>query len=587
MQAATPVERPTQPEGTSGWTAKPGWHTQTFAIAAANPLAARAGQQVLQAGGSAIDAAVAAQMVLALVEPQSSGIGGGAFLLHFDGKNTQAFDGRETAPARADGALFLQNDGKAMPRDEAIVGGRAVGTPGVVHMLYAAHQQHGKLPWKDLFKPAIALATHGFVVSPRMAALLANDRFLAQDPVAHAYFYDRKGQPWPAGHLLKNSELAYVLDQIADRGPAGLMEGPIGQAIVQKVRSHARNPGLLELADLQNYSAVIRAPLCFVHTISQNARSYRICGMPPPSSGALTIAQILKLLDQTAAKDIPLASGLPSAPWLHLYAEASRLAFADRDMHVGDPAFVAPPAGRWESLLSEPYIKDRAARIGTAVDAKSMGVATPGNPGGSDLRYGAMPIQLEHGTSHISVVDAFGNALAMTTSVEDGFGSRQMVNLGQGRVGGFLLNNQLTDFSFIPNDSHGKPIANRVEPGKRPRSAMAPTLVFDGRTGELVMTIGSPGGAMIIHFVSKVLYGVLHWGMDIQSAINLPNFGSMNGPTLIENTAFPPEVRTYLQERQHNPMVLPLPSGLQGIQRSGGGFFGGADPRREGIVLGD
>jgi gamma-glutamyltranspeptidase/glutathione hydrolase len=454
-------------------------------------------------------------------------------------------------------------------------------------MLYAAHQQHGKLPWKDLFEPAIALATQGFVVSPRMAALLANDRFLAQDPVARAYFYDRKGQPWRAGHLLRNPELAYVLGQIAERGATGFMEGSIGQAIVQKVRSHPRNPGLLGLADLQSYRAEVREPLCFRHSTPHNERRYRICGMPPPSSGALAIAQILKLIDQTGANGIPLVSGLPSAPWLHLYAEASRLAFADRDMHVGDPAFVAPPAGRWESLLSEPYIKDRAARIGTAADAKSMGVAAPGSPDGFDPLYGAMPMQLEHGTSHISVVDAFGNALAMTTSVEDGFGSRQMVNLGQGRVGGFLLNNQLTDFSFTPNDANGKPVANRVEPGKRPRSAMSPTLVFDAETGQLLMTIGSPGGAMIIHFVSKVLYGVLHWNLDIQSAINLPNFGSMNGPTLIENAGFSSEVTTYLRDRQHSPIVLPLPSGLQGIQRNARGFFGGADPRREGIVLGD
>ncbi len=578
---------PGQPEGASGWTAKPGWHTRSYAIAAANPLAAQAGQAMLRKGGSAIDAAIAAQMVLGLVEPQSSGIGGGAFLLHFDGQHTQAFDGRETAPAQADATLFLQADGTPLSRVQATVGGRAVGVPGVVSMLYAAHQQHGKLPWQSLFEPAIRLADHGFLISLRMASLLQQVPHLNDDPVARSYFFDVHGKPWPAGHRLKNPEYAHILRQIAAHGPKGLMDGPVAQAIVRKVRMHPRNPGVLQLSDLQNYQPIVREPLCFQHTVSEASRSYRICGMPPPSSGAIAIAQILSILNQTSAGSLPLVQGLPSAQWLHLYAEAARLAFADRDMHIGDPAFVEAPAGNWNSLLAPAYIQGRASLIADSPDGLSMGVATAGQPGGVALRHAAMPAQTEHGTSHLSVVDAYGNALAMTTSVEDGFGSRQMVNLGQGRIGGFLLNNQLTDFSFTPTGSDGKPVANRVEPGKRPRSAMSPTLVFDHASGPLAMTVGSPGGAMIIHFVAKTLYGVLHWSLDMQSAIDLPNFGSMNGPTLLESGRFDSSVLRNLEQRRHSPMVLPLPSGIQGIQRKPDGLFGGADPRREGVVLGD
>ncbi len=426
-----------QPELASGLTAKPGWTTRTYAVAAANPLATRAGQEILQAGGSAVDAAVAVQMVLTLVEPQSSGIGGGAFLLHFDGRRTQAYDGRETAPALATPSLFLDARGKPLAFKDAVVGGRSVGVPGALSMLYLAHRQHGKLPWKRLFEPAIRLARAGFVVSPRMATLLADEEALKTDPVARSYFYDAQGQPWPAGHLLRNPELADMLQAIAKQGPDALMRGPVAQAMVGKVQSHA-NPGSLALSDLAAYRPLVREPLCFDYAAA--AHAYRLCGMPPPSSGTLAIGQILGLLNATPGADQPLAQGLPTAQWLHLYTEATRLAFADRAQYVADPAFVVAPAGHWSSLLAPDYLTDRARAI--APNGSAMPQALPGTPGTMAVAYAPMAAQTEHGTSHVSIVDAFGNALSMTTTIEDAWGARLMVNRGRGLSGGFLLNNQ-------------------------------------------------------------------------------------------------------------------------------------------------
>jgi gamma-glutamyltranspeptidase/glutathione hydrolase len=574
-----------QPEGSSTSNAKPGWHTRTYAVAAANPLATEAGRQVLQAGGSAVDAAIAVQMVLALVEPQSSGIGGGAFLLHFDGKRTQAYDGRETAPAGATPELFLDSQSKPLAFMDAVVGGRSVGVPGTVHMLALAHQQHGKLPWADLFQPAIALATNGFEVSPRMATLLAGEQHLFKDPVAAAYFADAQGKPWPAGHRLHNPELAAVLQGIASAGPDALMTGDVAQAMVRTVRSHPGNPGTLSLDDLRSYRSVVRDPLCFDYTV--HPKSYRICGMPPPSSGALAIGQILGMLQSTPAPRLPLVQGQPTADWLHLYTEAARLAFADRAQYVGDPAFVAPPAGTWNSLLAPDYLAARARQIDSSAAGKSMKVARPGQPANVASAYAPMPDQPEYGTSHISIVDAYGNALAMTTTIEDGWGSRLMVNRGLGLKGGFLLNNELTDFSFTPTDADGRPVANRVQAGKRPRSSMSPTLVFDKATGQLVMSAGSPGGAFIIHFTAKTLFATLNWGLNAQQAIDLPNFGSLNGPTLLEEKRFSPQTINALKARDHTVVELPMPSGLQAIERTATGYFGGADPRREGVVSGD
>jgi gamma-glutamyltranspeptidase / glutathione hydrolase len=563
-----------QPEAASGLTAKPGWATTRFAVAAANPLATDAGYQMLKAGGSAVDAAIAVQMVLSLVEPQSSGIGGGTFLLHFNGRTVEAFDGRETAPAAADERLFLAADGKPVPFNDAVVGGRSVGVPGTVKVLEMAHRQYGRLPWAALFQPAIRLAEDGFQVSPRLNTLAKADAHLQKDPAAKAYFFQANGEPVAVGSTLRNPELARVLRRIASEGSRAFYEGDIAQAIVEKVQKHPSNPGKLALADLAAYQPKKREPIC--HDYRARAKDYRICGFPPPSSGAIAVGQILGILANTNAETLPLADGMPSADWLHLYTEAARLAFADRGQYLGDPDFVQPPAGGWMSLLDPAYLRARAQLIGP----QSMKTAQPGTPGVSVSRYAPSSEQVEHGTSHISIVDAYGNAIAMTTTIEDQFGARQMVR-------GFMLNNELTDFSFAPADAQGRPIANRVQPGKRPRSSMAPTLVFDKGTGQLVMSGGSPGGALIIHYTAKILYGVLNWNLNAQQAIDLPNFGSNNGPTLLEQRRFPAPVVQTLQARGHEVREQDMTSGLQAIQRTATGWFGGADPRREGIVLGD
>ncbi len=572
---------PAAVEAATGFTEKPGWATKKFAVAAANPLATDAGYQVLKAGGSAIDAAIAVQMVLTLVEPQSSGIGGGAFLLHWNGRSVEAFDGRETAPAAADEKLFLGADGKPLPFYEAVVGGRSVGVPGTVRMLEMAHRQHGKLPWAQLLQPAISLAEGGFKVSPRLNTLARGDAHLKKDPVAATYFYKPDGDPRDVGFNLRNPELATVLRRIAAEGSRALHEGEIAQAIVDKVQRHPINPGRMTLADLAGYQPRKREALC--HDYAASGREWRICGFPPPSSGALAVGQILGILNRTEAPTLKLQDGLPTADWLHLYTEAARLAFADRGQYVADPDFVAPPAGRWTSLLDPAYLAERARLIGP----QSMKVAQPGNPGGVRTSHAPMPDQEEYGTSHISIVDGWGHAIAMTTTIEDQFGARQMVTTNAARSGGFLLNNELTDFSFAPADAQGLPIANRVQPGKRPRSSMAPTLVFDKATGQLVGSLGSPGGALIIHFTAKTLYGVLNWGLNAQQAINLPNFGSNNGPTLLEDKRFPGPTVEALRGRGAEVREQALTSGLQAITRVPGGWFGGADPRREGVVMGD
>lgn len=570
---------PEQPEAASGHTDKPGWAYSRQAVAAANPLATDAGLQLLRAGGSALDAAIAVQLVLGLVEPQSSGIGGGAFLLHFDGRRVQAFDGRETAPAGAHTDMFLEN-GKPLPFDEAVLSGRAVGVPGAVRMLETAHRQHGTLPWAQLFTAAITLAEQGFQVSPRLHTLLQTDPHLRKDPLAARFFYDAKGQAWPVGHVLRNPEYAHVLRRIAAQGSRALHEGPVAQAIVART---AQPPlaGTLSLDDLQTYRPREREALCLDHTA--RARTYRICGFPPPSSGQIAIGQILGLLGHTTPQGAEWAGGLPSPDFVHRYTEASRLAFADRAQFVADPDFVSAPGGDWRSLLAPDYLRLRSTLIG----AQSMKVAPPGQPGGTKTSFAPMPMQPEYGTSHISVVDAHGRAVAMTTTIEAAFGARRMVTTDPARPGGFLLNNQLTDFSFAATDAQGRPIANRVEPGKRPRSSMSPMLVFDKASGELLMSGGSPGGALIIHYTAKLLAGTLHGGLNAQQAISLPNFGSLNGPTLLESGRFGLVMTEALKARGHEVREMEMTSGLQAIERTATGWFGGADPRREGIVLGD
>ena len=571
---------PEQPEAASGSTEKPGWAYKRQAVAAANPLATDAGLQVLRAGGSALDAAIAVQLVLGLVEPQSSGIGGGAFLLHFDGREVTAHDGRETAPAGARADMLLGEDGKPLPFDEAVQSGRSVGIPGAVRMLEAAHRQHGQLPWARLFEPAITLAEQGFKVSPRLHTLLQADPHLRKDPLAARFFYNAQGQAWPVGHVLRNPEYAHVLRRIASEGSPALHEGPVAQAIVARA-VQAPRPGTLSLQDLQGYQPRNRQALCFDHTA--RSRNYRICGFPPPSSGQIAIGQILGLLTYTSAQGPEWSSGLPSPDFVHRYTEASRLAFADRAQYVADPDFVSAPGGDWRSLLAPDYLRQRS----TLISARSMNVAQPGQPGSVKTSFAPMPAQTEYGTSHISVVDAQGRAVAMTTTIEAAFGSRRMVTTDPARPGGFLLNNQLADFSFVPADAQGRPIANRVEPGKRPRSSMSPTLVFDKASGELLMSGGSPGGALIIHYTAKLLAGTLHGGLNAQQAVSLPNFGSLNGPTLLETGGFGPAMADALRTRGHEVREMEMTSGLQAIERTATGWFGGADPRREGVVLGD
>jgi gamma-glutamyltranspeptidase/glutathione hydrolase len=542
--------------------ALPAGHAAEYMVAAANPLAARAGAEMLRAGGSAVDAAIAAQMVLNLVEPQSSGIGGGAFLLHWDqaAKRVAAYDGRETAPAAARPERFLRSDGTPMGFPEAVASGRSVGVPGVLRMLHLAHARHGRLPWPRLFQPAIRLAEAGFAVSPRLHRLIAADPLLGRKAAARAYFFLPDGRPLPVGHRLRNPELAEVFRRLAQEGPDALHLGPLARDIVAAVAAQA-DPGDLSEEDLAGYRALERAPLCGGY------RKYRLCGMPPPSSGGTTVFAMLGILEH-----LPIAAARPgSSAAVHLFSEAGRLAYADRDRYVGDPDFVDVPVA---GMVDPDYLRERAALVRPD---RSMVRAAPGRPPGAQAARGADATLEAAGTSHLSVIDADGNAVAMTTTVESAFGSRILVH-------GFLLNNQLTDFSFLPGED-GRPAANRVEAGKRPRSSMAPTLVF-APDGALLMTLGSPGGSMIPNFVAKALVGVLDWKLGLQQAIAAPNMGSRNHDTEIERGSPLESAVAALRAMGHPVAPADLVSGLQGILRTPRGLAGGADPRREGVALG-
>ena len=530
-------------------------------VAAAHPLAAEVGREILRAGGSAVDAAIAVQAVLTLVEPQSSGIGGGAFMLHYAGDSgaVTAYDGRETAPAAVREDLFLNADGSPKGFFEAVVGGSSVGVPGVIRMLALAHQEHGRLPWAALFQPAIALAEEGFAVTPRLHYLISVDRYLATFPETRRYFYLPDGKPLPVGHRLRNPAYAESLRLIATQGADGFYTGLLAEAIVVRVRSAPRNPGLMTLQDLAAYQAKERPALCRPY------RQYEVCGMPPPTSGGIAVLQMLGLLERF---DLAQAGPKGVAGW-HLLAEAGRLAFADRNAYVADSDFVNVPVGR---LLARNYLRSRALLIDPD---GSLGEAKPGDVGqrAAVVRQNEPP-----STTHFSIVDGAGNAVSMTSSVENAFGSRLM-------AGGFILNNQLTDFSFRP-EIEGRPVANRVAPGKRPRSSMSPTLVLD-EEGTLYLAIGSPGGSRIIGFVAKALVGVLDWGLDVQSAISLPNLTNRNGVTDIEaGTALEPLVSDF-EALGHKVRLRGMNSGLHGIRITDQGLEGGADPRREGVALGD
>jgi len=534
-----------------------------FMVVAAHPLAARAGVDAIRRGGSAVDAAIAAELVLNLVEPQSSGIGGGGFLLHYAARDAklEAYDGRETAPALAKPGRFLGADGKPLDWPDAVISGKSVGVPGLLRLLELAHRRHGRLPWAALFAPAIKLAQEGFTISPRLNALVAADRFLPLDANARRYFYLPDGKAKPAGTLLANPEFAAVLKRVAAGGADAFYRGGIARGLAAAVRKHKRAPGDLAEADLAAYSAIEREPLCGAY------RGFRVCGMPPPSSGGFAVLQILEILERFDLR----ALKADSVEAVHLFAEAGRLAYADRNLYIADQDFVAAPLA---ALLEPRYLAARAKLIDPM---RSMGRARAGSPAGVAANHGlAEPLELP-ATTHLSIVDAEGNAVALTASIEAAFGNRQMVR-------GFFLNNELTDFSWAPEEN-GKPVANRVEPKKRPRSSMAPTMVFDEK-GKLFMVIGSPGGHSIINYVALTIVNVLDWGMDIQKAIAAPRAGSRNGPTEIEQGTKLERLAPELERMGHSVRIRPEASGLHGIVRTPSGWAGGADPRREGVALG-
>lgn len=521
-------------------------------VAAAHPLAVDAGLKALRDGGSAVDAAIAVQMALGVVEPQASGVGGGGFLLFYDtaSRAISVYDGRETAPAGAIPTMFLDRDGKPLPFRDAVASGISVGVPGAMALLELAHKEHGKLDWKDLFQPAIRLAREGFAVSPRLAAWLDTIKSFRGEPAARALYFNADGSPKKQGERIVNPALADTMSLLAERGPQVLREGAIAEEMVARVRGHTR-PGTLSLADLASYRPVKREALCGLYLV------WTICGMPPPSSGGLAILQALQLLEP-----FKLAQTMPDdLRSLHLIAEASRLAFADRGRYLADPAFVPVPVAQ---LLAPGYIAERRKLI--SVD-HSMGQQGPVAAG-----------YVEHGTSHTTIVDRDGNAVSFTTTIEAPFGSEIM-------VGGFILNNELTDFSALP-ERDGKPVANRVEPGKRPRSSMSPTFVLEGDR-RLLAVVGSAGGARIIGDTLQALIGMLDWHLGAQAALDLPRIINMNGPTELEDVPSLVAKADGLRALGHDVQVRRHDGGLTAILRRGDGWEGGADPRRDGVAKGE
>jgi gamma-glutamyltranspeptidase / glutathione hydrolase len=541
-------------------------------IAAANPLAAQAGLSVLRAGGSAVDAAIAAQMVLTLVEPQSSGIGGGAFLLHFKPGKPEvgrdplfnAYDGRESAPAAATDSLFLNSLGRPFPFRFRQAGGRGVGVPGLLRMLERAHQDHGTLPWSRLFDHAILLAEKGFDVSPRLHAMIKRDRHLKNFPVARRYFYTDDGKPLPVGTRLRNTNLARTFKQVARGGADAFYTGRLAADIAAAVRNTLHLPAEMTTLDLTRYQAKDRRILCRPY------RKWRICGMPPPTSGGIATLQILGMLERFDLSR--LKPGSTQA--VHLISEASRLAFADRNLYLADPDFVDVPT---KGLLDPDYLRLRAGEISAV---QSMGKALPGVPPQTASWEHAPDTgeQRPISTSHISVVDSKGRSVSMTTTIGTPFGSRIM-------VGGFMLNDELTDFAAEPVKD-GRRVANRPGPRKRPRSSMSPTIVTD-RDGRLVMSVGSPGGSSIIGYVTKTLIGALDWKLSMQEAIALPNHVNKNIRTELEQGTALERIKPGLIGLGHEIRVRPKTSGLHGIIVRPNGLDGGADPRREGVAIGD
>ncbi len=568
--------------------------TKSFAVSTANPVSTEAACKVLSDGGTAADALIVAQTVLGLVEPQSSGIGGGAFLLYYDAETKQvdAYDGRETAPASAteNYLRWISDTDRTEPTPNTRASGRSIGVPGVVRLLELAHKEHGRSDWRGLFDPAIALADQGVTISARMAGQIADSaKDLAVDDAARAYFLNPDGTPKAAGTTLTNPAMAKTLAAVATDGAGAFYTGAIAADIVDatSTTTGGRTPGQITMADLAAYEAKKRTPLC------TDYRDHEICGMPNPSSGGTAVAATLGILANFDLGSLPPTNldrngGVPNAEAVHLISEAERLAYSDRDKYVADSDFVPLPGNSTDTLLDKDYLKQRASLIDPG---KSMGTAKPGDFGPV---LGIQPQDKEHGTSHISVADKYGNVASMTTTVESAFGSFHMVD-------GFILNNQLTDFSAQPNSPDGAPLANRVEPDKRPRSSMSPTLVFDrapdGTRGAVEYVAGSPGGSVIIQFVVKTLVGMLDWGLDPQQAVSAVAFCAANSPVTgiggehpninaANDGAADPLVQ---QLRAMGPQVrvAPQSSGLSALNHDGDGWIGGADPRREGAVLGD
>ncbi|WP_348981410.1 gamma-glutamyltransferase [Thalassotalea sp. Y01] len=555
------VREDREPEAATGIEQKALHTAQKFMVAAANPYASQAGYNVLEKGGSAIDAAIAVQLVLTLVEPQSSGIGGGAFILHFDNQAQKltSFDGRETAPAKSSQDMFLQKNGQPVRWIDAVVGGRSVGVPGVLKALEDAHNKYGTLPWAALFEDAITLAEEGFIVSPRMAKLVAMGFNPGIKKLSNAsnYFYPN-GQPLAQGSLLKNPQLGKVYRAIAEQGTEVFYRGWIAENIVAAVNNAAIAPGTLSMVDMKKYQAQQKSAVCAPY------KAYKLCGMAPPSSGGVAVIQILKQLEQhNLAQVDPM-----SEKAVHLFAQSSRLAFADRNHYIADPDFIDVPV---EQLITDNY----TARRGELIEQQDLGKVSHGR---FDPMVRAADNAIEMpSTSHISIVDAKGNAISMTTSIEMAFGSALMVD-------GFLLNNQLTDFSLAP-EVDGKPVANALAPLKRPRSSMAPMMVFNA-DNSLRLVVGSPGGSRIINYVAQTMIAVLDWDMDIQSAIDLPKVTNRNDVTSLEKGTELEALQGGLEQRGHKVSIRNLNSGIQGIEVFDSQLVGGADPRREGKVMG-
>ena len=554
------------PEAPSEVTSRQPVKARKHMVVAANPIATEAGLAVLRAGGNAADALVAVQTVLGLVEPQSSGLGGGAFLVWYDAQTgaVTTFDGRETAPASATPDLFVGPDGKPLGFFEAVVGGRSVGVPGVPRLLETVHGKYGKLDWAGLLEPAIDLAQDGFAVSPRLHELIAQDTGrLDTQPAARAYFYGSDGAPRAVGTKLRNPDYAETLRSMQAGGANALYTGPIAEKIIAAVTGHAVNPGGLTVDDLAGYTVKERAAVCAPY------RGLSVCGMGPPSSGALTIGQILGMVEP-----FDLAKLGPDDPesW-RIIGDATRLAFADRDRYMADSDFMPVPKG----LLDPGYLKSRSALIRRPTALPDDAV-TPGEPpwDKAELRVDGTSFDMPS-TSHFTIVDDAGNVLSITSSVENAFGSRQM-------VAGFLLNNQLTDFAFSP-DKDGAAVANRVEAGKRPRSSMSPTIVLSN--GKPLYGLGSPGGSSIIPYVANTLIALIDWRLDMQAAIALPHMLNRFGTYELEAATSAERFAPDLEALGYKTKINDLNSGLHGIAITPDGLIGGADPRREGLAAGD